>query len=199
MKVVRPVDARAMERHVDAARASEPTFGDIGATLEGRAPDGFRIARDEILLGHGPVVFARAVQGLQQWEAHRLTGVNVFPKGAPVRSGETVVVTLGSPFLALAAPCRIVRVLDDVGQWGFAYGTLPGHPERGEESFVVTMASDESVRFTIGSLSRPGDRIVGFAGPFARGIQVLATKGYLRALHRHVEREGQGRHSPTVR
>jgi uncharacterized protein (UPF0548 family) len=82
-----------------------------------------------------------------------------------------------------------VRVLDSPGQWGFAYGTLPGHPEQGEESFVVTMAPDQSVRFTIASVSRPGDPLVRLAGPLARGIQFLATKGYLRALRRYVERE----------
>jgi uncharacterized protein (UPF0548 family) len=190
MKVVRPADGATMERHVDAARSFEPTFRETGTTLDGPAPDGFRSARDEILLGRGVAVFARAARGLQQWEAHRLAGVDVFPRGTPVLTGETVVVTLGCSLFALAAPCRIVRVHDSPGQWGFAYATLPGHPELGEESFVVAMAPDESVRFTISSWSRPDDPIVRLAGPLARAIQVLATKGYLRALRRYVEREG---------
>jgi len=187
MRVVRPADAPAMARHVDAARRTEPTFREVGATLDGRAPVGFRSTRQEIALGWGSAVFGRAVQGLEQWEAHHVPGVTVFPRGAPIRTGETVVVTLGTPLLALAAPCRIVGLLDAPGQWGFAYATLPGHPEDGEESFVVAMSGDGSVRFTITSLSRPGGPLVGFAGPLARGVQALATKGYLRALRRYVE------------
>jgi uncharacterized protein (UPF0548 family) len=177
-----------MERYVKEARGREPTYRMIGATLTGTAPSGFRSARHEIVLGRGIDVFSRAKEGLRTWQAHRLAGVEVFPKGARVQPGETVVVTIGTPCLALAAPCRIVGVRDAPGQWGFAYGTLPGHPEQGEEAFMVTMEDDESVRFVITSFSRPGDPLVRLSGPVARGIQTLATKGYLRSLQRYVGR-----------
>ena len=36
----------------------------------------------------------------------------------------------------LQAPCRVVYVIDEPDIRGFAYGTLPGHPESGEERFV---------------------------------------------------------------
>jgi uncharacterized protein (UPF0548 family) len=177
-----------MERCVRAARGRELTYGEIGGTLTGTVPPGFRTARDEIALGRGVGVFSRATVGLQTWQAHRLAGVEVFPKGARIETGETVVVTIGTPLLALAAPCRIVGVRDARGQWGVAYGTLPGHPEQGEEAFVLTMDDDASVRFVITSFSRPADPLVRLSGPVARGVQVLATKGYLRSLHRFVER-----------
>jgi hypothetical protein len=32
---------------------------------------------------------------------------------------------------------------------GLAYGTLPGHPERGEESFVIELLDDGQVRVHI--------------------------------------------------
>jgi Domain of unknown function (DUF1990) len=73
-------------------------------------------------------------------------------------------VTLGMPFLALVAPCRIVSVVDEVTRWGFAYGTLPGHPEQGEEVFVVSIAPDETVRFEIVAFSRPADLLVRLSG-----------------------------------
>ena len=34
-------------------------------------------------------------------------------------------------------PCRIVWVVDEPDAFGFGYGTLRGHPDEGEESFVV--------------------------------------------------------------
>jgi uncharacterized protein (UPF0548 family) len=178
-----------MKRLVELYRGLEPTYTEIGATLAGHTPPGLRSARSETQLGHGADTFSHAVAGLRSWAAHRHAGIDVFPSEAPIRTGETVVVTVGTPFVALAAPCRIVGVLDAPGEWGFAYGTLPGHPEQGEESFVVTMAEDGSVLFTITSLSRPGDPLVRLAGPLARGMQALATKGYLRSLRRYVDRE----------
>jgi uncharacterized protein (UPF0548 family) len=38
-------------------------------------------------------------------------------------------------------PCRVVYVLEETGgeveRYGFAFGTLPGHSEEGEERFTV--------------------------------------------------------------
>jgi uncharacterized protein (UPF0548 family) len=178
-----------MTRLLESYRALGPTYPEVGATLAGQAPTGLRRARAEIRLGHGSDTFSLAVVGLRGWAAHGLAGVTVFPRNVAIRTGETVIVTVGTPFLALAAPCRIVGVVDAPGRWGFAYGTLPDHPEQGEESFVVTMSEDESVRFTITSLSRPGDPLVRMAGPLARSAQAFATKGYLRSLRRYVDRE----------
>ena len=42
----------------------------------------------------------------------------------------------------MVVPCRIVSVFKEVDSFGFAYGTLPGHPERGEESFVLERRDD---------------------------------------------------------
>lgn len=92
------------------------------------------------------------------------------------------------PWLALAAPCRIVGVLDEPDRWGFAYATLPGHPEQGEESFVVSIATEGMVKFTIAAFSRPGERITRLAGPVGRAMQKAGTNGYLKALQRFVNR-----------
>jgi uncharacterized protein (UPF0548 family) len=50
--------------------------------------------------------------------------------------------------LWLLHACRVVYVLDDirpVHRVGFAYGTLPGHAERGEERFSIEWHSDDTV------------------------------------------------------
>jgi len=111
----------------------------------------------------------------------------VFPQSTPIELGLTVLVTLGTPWLAVAAPCRIVGVVDEPNRWGFAYGTLPGHPEQGEESFVVSIDDDE-VTFTITAFSRAGNRIVEFAGPIGRAMQRVGTRGYVKALKGAVDR-----------
>jgi uncharacterized protein (UPF0548 family) len=81
-----------------------------------------------------------------------------------------------------------VGVVDEPTRWGFAYGTLPGHLEQGEEAFVVSTSPEETVRFDIVAFSRPGDSVVRLSGPIGRGFQRVGTKGYLRALRRFVKR-----------
>jgi uncharacterized protein (UPF0548 family) len=175
-----------MKRLVDVLHDAQPTYSEIGDTLVGTKPVGFHHDRYETDLGHGPEIFQRAVAGLKAWETHRLPGVRVFPAGQEIQPGVTVVVTLGTSLLALAAPCRIVGVVDEESRWGFAYGTLPGHPERGEEAFVVSIASNETVRFEVVAFSRPDVLIVRISGPIGRAMQKGGTNGYLRSLRRFV-------------
>jgi uncharacterized protein (UPF0548 family) len=179
-----------MGRLVSSLGEAQPTYTDIGASLAGLGPEGFHHDRYQILLGHGSETFHRAVNGLQSWKAHTGPGFRVFPQDEEIRTGATVVVTMGAPFLALAAPCRIARVIDEPSRWGFAYGTLPGHPEEGEEAFVVSISPDETVLFEIVAFSRPGDSLVRLLGPIGRGVQKGGTHGYLRALRRYVTLDG---------
>ena len=55
--------------------------------------------------------------------------------------------------------CRIVYVVDESGpisRFGFAYGTLPGHVESGEERFLIEWDRGEnSVWYDILAFSRP--------------------------------------------
>jgi uncharacterized protein (UPF0548 family) len=179
-----------MERMLKASQSSEPTFTDTGASLTGRVVSGFTRLHDEMVLGRGLETFARAVEGLQQWKAHNLLGFAIFPKAATIAVGSTIMVHVGTPILALSVPCRIVGVVDEASRWGFAYATLPGHPEQGEEAFEVTMAADQTVRFAVTAISRPADPLVRLAGPVGRLVQARATKGYLRSLNRFVQRAG---------
>ena len=192
MRFVRPSDSAAMLRLVETMRETQPTYEDLGATLVGKRPEGFHHHCYDVELGTGLQTFERAVRGLKSWEAHRIAGVRVFPDDQEIRKGATVIVTLGTPLLALAAPCRIVSTIDGQNRWGFAYGTLPGHPEQGEEAFVVSIAPDETVRFEIEAFSRPADILVRMAGPVGRGFQQGGTRNYLSTLKRFVDSSNEG-------
>lgn len=176
-----------MQRLLQDLENAEPTYGDIGATLAGKTPEGFHRDHFEDVVGEGADAFQRAVTGLKTWKAHRLPGMRVFPEQLGIHTGATVVLTVGTPIASLVAPCRVVGVVDGQTRWGFAYGTLPGHPEQGEESFAVSMSSDGTVHFEIEAFSRPADTLVRLSGPFGRGVQRGATGAYLRALKRFVE------------
>jgi uncharacterized protein (UPF0548 family) len=186
MELVRPASSESIERLLASLTDAQPTYSEIGATLRGDHPDGYHHGLYQTTLGMGPEVFQRATVGLQTWKAHRGPGTGVLPHGTTIKTGATVVVTLGTPWLALAAPCRIVGVVDESDRWGFAYGTLPDHPEQGEESFVVSVTDEGVVEFKITAFSRPGQWITRLTGPVGRAAQAAGTNGYLKALRRFV-------------
>jgi uncharacterized protein (UPF0548 family) len=75
-----------------------------------------------------------------------------------------------------------VYSVSEPGRRGFAYGTLPGHPESGEEAFVVTMQDDGNVALTVTAFSRPASLAARMAGPVAAAVQSHITNRYLSVL-----------------
>jgi uncharacterized protein (UPF0548 family) len=112
---------------------------------------------------------------------HRRAGLKVDADG-PVAEGRAAVLRLGIGRLVVKAPVRVVHLVDEPRRQGFAYGTLPGHPECGEESFVVEQLADGRVILEITAFSRPASRLARLSGPAGRWVQRRITERYLRAL-----------------
>ena len=51
--------------------------------------------------------------------------------------------------------CRVVEVFREDGRCGFTYGTLPGHLERGEETFTLERLRDGRTLLLIDAASEP--------------------------------------------
>ncbi|HET6816206.1 MAG TPA: DUF1990 domain-containing protein [Mycobacteriales bacterium] len=158
---------------------ADVTYPEVGAT-RGQLPAGYRHTRRRTALGTGRDVFVRASAALLSWEMHRRSGLAVAAEGAAA-TGATVVLGFG-PSPALVVPCRVVYEVDEPDRRGFAYGSLPDHPECGEESFVVTIDDARNVWLEITAFSSPGAALVRVAGPIARGLQGMATRRYERTL-----------------
>lgn len=156
------------------------SYTPVGITAAGSAPEGFDRLEQTVRIGYGEAAFERAVRGLLGWEMHRRAGLRVAADG-PAELGRTVVLGLGLG-LCLVIPCRVVSVGQEPDSAGFTYGTLPGHPECGEESFLLTLDPGGTVRFRVRAYSRPGHPMVSLAHPFARAAQRIATCRYLRSM-----------------
>ena len=105
------------------------------------------------------------------------------PDGAPfIVPGDSVL--LGIPFgpFTVTSPARVVYVVDDLNRKGFAYGTLPGHPESGEESFIVEQTDDGSVWLEISAFSRPANALWWLVYPVLRLSQAFYTRRYFESL-----------------
>ncbi len=108
-------------------------------------------------------------------------------KGEPfLRPGDSARLLAGFGFVRLPAPVRVIYVIEESDRCGFAYGTLPGHPESGEEAFVLERTDDGSVWLTIRSISRPSSWPWWVLYPALRLAQAIATRRYLRALARPI-------------
>src|ERR1700712_1421230 len=113
------------------------TYSPVGATRDSQAvrgyPAGFHHLHSRHDLGTGDGAFRHAAETLMTWRMHTGAGMRGGAPSPAGGGGGGVACRLGP----LGIPGRVVWVLDEPDQQGFGYGTLPGHPEEGEESFVV--------------------------------------------------------------
>jgi len=181
-------DERQLRALLDRQAHSSLSYAEVGATRDRELPSGYVHDRYRIDLGHG--AFERAAAGLRAWQAHLGAGVDVYPDDAPLSTGTDVIVTARAGPLYALAPCRIVYVCDEPDRFGFGYGTLPGHPERGEEAFIVERDLDDTATFSIVAFSRPADLAARVGRPVARRIQRRVTQAYLDAVHRFAAAPG---------
>ena len=163
----------------------------VGATQGQATADelpGYNVDHNRIKLGTGRETYERAVSALRSWRQFELGWVSVVPEGKPLAVGTTVAVrakTFG--FWSLSA-ARIVYLIDERSaqdaRFGFAYGTLPDHVERGEERFRVEWNEDDSVWYDIHAFSRPKHPLVRLGYPVARMLQKRFVKESLAVMVR---------------
>jgi uncharacterized protein (UPF0548 family) len=145
------------------------TYDDVGATRQqGFCPPGFHSLHVRTRLGEGHDVFLRAADAVLTWEVHRALGVGIDTGADRAAPGVDVTVTLAG---VIKAPCRVVWTLEEPRRAGWAYGTLPGHPECGEESFLVDRTGDGTVWLTVTAFSRPAKWYAKAGGPATRSLQ----------------------------
>ena len=109
----------------------------------------------------------------------RGAGVKVEATTEVAAVGSEVIVGLGP----VQAPCRVVYVVDERDRHGFAYGTLPGHAESGEELFLVRYdPATEKVFAVVMAFSRHATWWSRLGSPVTSLVQRVVTTRYLNAL-----------------
>jgi hypothetical protein len=106
---------------------------------------------------------------------------------APIAEG-TVVGVLGRHFgLWSLNACRIAYTIEEevphLMRYGFAFGTLPGHVEQGEERFTVEWRRvDDSVSYEVFAFARPAHPLARVGPPFVQMVQRRFAAASLRAM-----------------
>ena len=173
-------DVRWLER----LRDESFTYAEVGATASAM-PTGYHHVRRSELIGRGLSSFSDAAEVLMSWDMHRRAGLHVTTSAARAAPGVVVAMRLGIGGVGIGVPCRVVYEVAEERRIGFAYGTLPGHPESGEEAFVIEFLNDEHVHLHVTAFSRPARWFTRMNGPVARRAQALMTDRYVRALRRN--------------
>ncbi|GAA3096358.1 uncharacterized protein (UPF0548 family) [Kribbella aluminosa] len=154
-----------------------PTDDTAGATLTG----GVRCYHHTVRIGSRGPHWADVTTELLRWGVKTRSGFSI--QGDPtVLPGRRywLIARLG-PF-RIHEPVQVVAVVDEPTRVGFAYGTLAGHPVRGEETFLVERRTDGSVWLTLRSRTRPAPGLRSLVYPLALVAQQFYRWRYFRAL-----------------
>jgi uncharacterized protein (UPF0548 family) len=182
----RPTDQEIREL-IARQQAADLSYPEAGAT-QGTMPQGYAVLHQRILLGEGLATFERAREALSQWKMFEMPWISLCWPDVPIHAGNTVVILAYFFGFWSVNFAKIVYVLDEdatVYRYGFAYGTMPEHAERGEERFLIEWdRSSGAVWYDLLSFSRPNAFLARAAGPVARMLQRRFARESLAAMAR---------------
>ena len=162
------------------AEVGETRGGELGARYKG-----FTVDNNRIRLGMGRDTFQSGSSAVHDWKMFQLGWIDLFPRKAPIATGQTVASRIHHlGFWSLNA-CRVVYTIEDPRRFGFAYGTLEDHAECGEERFIVEWQPDDSVWFQILAFSKPRS-LARMGAPLARTLQRRFAREAMKAIQEDV-------------
>jgi uncharacterized protein (UPF0548 family) len=176
---------------IQSQSQTEFTYAELGATRNGQACPGYQLDHNRIRLGAGAACYQQAISAIKQWQMFKLGWVELYQPHTPIIVGKTLGVLINHfSFWSLNAT-RIVYILDEenqpISKYGFAYGTLPEHGEKGEERFMVEWhKDDDSVWYDLLALSQPNHILAKWGYPVTRYLQKCFARDSKAAMYRAV-------------
>mgnify|MGYP001168094915 FL=1 len=175
------------------------TYSFVGGT-KADVPAGYTMNHTRVPLGEGREAFDVAKNLLQNWQQFPLDWVEIWPPSTPIRNGAVVAIVARSLGLWWLNACQVVYEIDAAGeriQFGFAYGTLPGHVGTGEERFLVEMQADGTVYFDILAFSRPYQWLARIGSPYMRSLQRRFGRDSAQSMQRLVREHLSALHTSS--
>jgi uncharacterized protein (UPF0548 family) len=169
--------ADALRRFVAEQAALEFSYAAVGATAT-VPPSGYTVDKTSIDLGAGEAVFEAAKAALRRWQQFRLGWVDMWSPDTPIEVGQVVAIMGWAMGFWWLNSCRIIYTVDETNEsgtgikFGFAYGTLPGHIESGEERFLIEWdRNTDRVVYRILAFSKPNHVVSRLGYPWVRRKQ----------------------------
>ena len=182
----RPSAART-QVHIDRQQHLPYSYEETGFTQRNEQVSGYDNDLNFIELGKGDATWGKAKDAIRQWIMFPSSWAFIRPEHAPISPGTVVAMSARVCGLWWINACRIVYTFDEPDRFGFAYGTLPGHVEMGEEIFMVERMPDGTVRYVIKAFSRPRFWMARMAYPLARWYQRRFVRDSKAAMLQYIQ------------
>ncbi len=146
------------------------TYSPIEGTRQAKI-EGYDNDFAHIKLGEGELVFEKAKQLIQDWKMFPSAWTKILGDNKSIQEGTSIVMMARFLGVWFRNSCKIVYIIDEEKRFGFAYGTLPGHIESGEELFLVEINQQNEVFYSIKAFSRPRHFLAKIGYPIIRILQ----------------------------
>lgn len=187
MFLARKPQQHAIDEFLQASRELPLSYIPAGLARSGRR--GFASDELHMRIGTGEAAYRRAVRALREWRQFDVGWTTVFPRAAPTSPGTVVAVLIRHlGFYSLNGAQVVYTIGDDHDrEFGYAYGTLTNHAERGEESFEVRFdAHTGAVTYHLRAVSRPRAWLAVAGYPVTRALQARFRMHSARAMMKAV-------------
>ena len=188
---VRKPEIPELKRTLEIEQSLPYSYEEAGAVTNDTYPPGYDHDQNRCLIGEGPEVLAEAKQLIQEYKHFPAGWTFVFADGKIPVPDLTLTTTFKQFGLWWINGLRVVDVIDRPGFYGFSYGTLTSHVERGEELFYTEMLPDGKVYYGIKAFSEPrfwGARLI---KPYARSQQRRFVQDSMQRMQLLTTRCGQ--------
>jgi uncharacterized protein (UPF0548 family) len=180
----------ALVRELRASSGLPLTYEPVGGTISGPLPPSFPHNQHDGVIGRGAASFQRARAALHRWAMYDVAWTTLcWPSVAPEVDAEVGILAKHHGIWSFN-PVRVVYVVDVTDPeptFGFAIGTLPGHSERGEERFTVSLKPDGEVLYSLRSFARGQQLLARLTPPLVRYYQRRFGRESVEAMRRAVQ------------
>lgn len=171
MQFIRKPSGETLQQFLERQKSNNFSYPEVGFTNRSADVPGYDNDFNKVQLGTGNAAFLAACEAIRTWKMFPGGWARIEPVGAAMQKGKTLTMIVHLFGLHWVNACRIVYTLNEERRFGFAYGTLPGHIEYGEELFSVEWRKDDTVWYVLKAFSRPRLWVVKLGYPIARRLQ----------------------------
>ena len=168
-KINKPSDAY-LNRYLEQQKTKAFSYRELGKSKE-KSIKKYNNDYHFQVIGKGDIVWENAKALLRNWKQFPMGWTALYTKEKSIKTGDVVAVLFNLLGIWWINSARIVYVFDEPNRFGFAYGTLEGHVEKGEECFWLEKNDNQEIIYHIKAFSLPAHLLVWMAYPFSRMMQ----------------------------
>lgn len=152
-----------------------------------KTPPGYVLDQRREIIGSRPDQWERAKEAIRQWVMFQNGWTELHAPDGPPRVDNVVGMLTQMGGLWWLNLCRVLYVIDEtkpLKRFGFGYGTLFSHVERGEERFLVEQDADGNIWYDLAAFSRPRHPLARLAFPLTRRVQLQFGVDSMQAMRK---------------